>query len=85
MSTSNFNLRGVPPEVMTLLKQEAKRLRTSVNGLILQMIERGIGFTRERCTYHDLDHLASSWSSSEEKAFEKNTQYFEKIDKELWS
>ena len=85
MSASNFNLRGVPSEVMVLLKQEAKRLRTSVNALMLKMIERGLGFTCEKRTYHDLDHLAGSWSSADGKIFRENTQDFEKIDKELWS
>jgi len=85
MSASNFNLRGIPSELMVLLKREAKRLRTSVNVLILQMIERGLGFAREKTRYHDLDHLAGSWSATEEKSFEENTQYFEQIDKELWS
>ena len=85
MAASNFNLRGIPSEVMVLLKREAKRLQTSVNILILKMIERGLGFTCEKPVYHDLDHLAGSWSSAEEKTFEENTQYFEQIDKELWS
>ena len=85
MSASSFNLRGIPEEVMTLLKREAKRLRTSVNVLILKMIERGLGFSCKKSAYHDLDHLAGSWSSAEEKIFEENTKQFEKIDKDLWS
>jgi hypothetical protein len=84
MSASNFNLRGIPSEVMALLKREAKRLRTSVNGLMLQMIEQGLGFTRIKPTYHDLDSLAGSWSAAEEKVFRQNIQSFEQIDKELW-
>jgi hypothetical protein len=85
MSASSFNLRGIPEEIMTLLKREAKRLRTSVNVLILKMIERGLGFSCEKSSYHDLDHLAGSWSIAEEKTFEENTKHFEKIDKEFWS
>ena len=84
MSASNFNLRGIPAEVMALLKREAKRLRTSVNTLVLKMIEQGLGFTREKLAHHDLDHLANSWSAAEEKAFKENTHSFEQIDKELW-
>ncbi len=84
MSASNFNLRGIPAEVMNLLKREAKRLHTSVNALVLKMIERGLGFTCEKIAHHDLDHLANSWSHAEEKAFRENTQPFEQIDKELW-
>ena len=45
MSASNFNLRGIPSEVMVLLKKEAARLHTSVNALVLKMIERGLGFS----------------------------------------
>ncbi|MES2273996.1 MAG: hypothetical protein V4487_07370 [Chlamydiota bacterium] len=85
MSASNFNLRGVPSEVMILLKREAKRAHISVNILILKMIERGLGFTPEKLAFHDLDHLAGSWSSADAKTFNENTQYFEQIDKRLWS
>jgi hypothetical protein len=84
MSASNFNLRGIPSEVMALLKREAKRLRTSVNGLVLKMIEQGLGFTCEKPIHHDLDCLAGSWSSTDEKMFKENVQSFEQIDKELW-
>jgi hypothetical protein len=84
MSASSFNLRGIPPEVMASLKREAKKLHTSVNTLVLKMIERGLGFTHERSIYNDLDHLAGSWSATEEKCFKENTQPFEQVDKELW-
>jgi hypothetical protein len=84
MTASNFNLRGIPSDVMDLLKKEAKRLHISVNTLVIKMIERGLGLTHKRITHHDLDHLAGSWSAQEEKEFKENTQSFEQIDKELW-
>jgi hypothetical protein len=77
MSSTNFNLRDIPAEIMTLLKKEAKGLRISVNSLVLQMIERGLGFKREKLIYHDLDHLAGSWTAEDEKEFKKNIQPFE--------
>jgi hypothetical protein len=85
MSAFNFNLRGIPSEMMALLKHEAKKLHISVNVLILKMIERELGCTSAKPIYHDLDYLSGSWSSAEQKAFEKNTEYFEEIDKGLWS
>jgi Trm5-related predicted tRNA methylase len=84
MAASNFNLRGIPSDIMNTLKKEAKRLHMSVNALALKMIEQGLGLSHERFVYHDLDHLAGSWSSEEEKAFKKDTKSFEKIDKEMW-
>lgn len=85
MSASNFNLRNIPSEVMDLLKREAKRLRTSVNTLMLKMIEQGLGLKYEKPIHHDLDHLAGSWSTKDEKEFKENILSFEKIDKELWN
>jgi hypothetical protein len=84
MASLNFNLRGIPSEVMDTLKKEAKRLRMSVNALALKMIERSLGISREKFINHDLDHLAGSWSSEEEKTFNKNTKFFETIDEEMW-
>lgn len=84
MTTSNFNLRGIPSEIMNILKKEAKRLHMSVNSLTLKLIEQSLGISHEKFIYHDLDHLAGSWSSEEEKIFNKETKFFEKIDKEMW-
>lgn len=86
MSASNFNLRGIPDHMIALLKKEAKRLNTSVNALILKIIERGLGITHERTRpiYHDLDHLAGTWSSEDAINFQENTKFFEQIDEDLW-
>lgn len=84
MSASNFNLRGIPSEVMVLLKKEAKRLHISVNALVLKMIENSLGLTYEKPIHRDLDHLAGSWSAKEAEEFQENTSSFEQIDKELW-
>jgi len=53
MSASSFNLRGILSEVMGLLKNESKRLHTSVNSLILKMIESGLGFSKAKTTFHE--------------------------------
>ncbi len=79
MASSNFNLSGIPHEVMILLKKEAARKHTSVNTLILKMIEQGL--TDGKSVYHDLDHLAGTWSKVEGKAFKKNISHFEQIEK----
>lgn len=86
MAGTNFNIRGIFPEVMELLKQQAKKQHISVNILILKLIEQGIGYSHaiQRPSYHELDSLAGTWSNSDAKEFEKNTQLFERIDEELW-
>jgi len=87
MSTSNFNLRNVAPEVMSLLKKEATKQKISVNSLILLIIEQGLGIPRQRkkTVFHDLDHLAGTWSNKDKKVFDDRIKPFESIDQELWS
>lgn len=86
MSTSNFNLRNIPLDVMSLLKKEAENQKISVNSLLLLIIEQGLGITHQntKCIYHDLDYLAGTWSDNDKKNFDANIKNFEKIDKELW-
>lgn len=86
MQPHNFNLRGISPKMMLYLKQQAQKKHTSVNSLILRYIEQGVGIqkTSKRKLYHDLDHLAGTWTNQDVKLFEENTKAFEQIDEELW-
>ncbi len=86
MTASSFNLRGVSPDVMAILKREAKKLNISVNLLILKLIEQGIGYSgkTKKIQHHDLDFLIGTWSPEETKEFDDKLKIFEKIDDELW-
>jgi len=86
MTASNFNLRGLSPQVMSLLKRQAKELKISVNMLILKLIEQGMGLggKPKRVVHHDLDFLVGTWSEKDAKAFDEKVKIFEKIDEDLW-
>jgi hypothetical protein len=86
MSITNFNLRGVPSSVMMALKRQAEKQDISVNLLILQLIEKSVGYAAKskKTTYHDLDKLAGTWSKKDANEFTASTKDFEKIDKDLW-
>ncbi len=87
MTNTNFNLRGLPLIIMNRLKTTAKNQDTSVNLLIIKLIEQGIGYTHEvkQHTHHDLDKLAGTWSEEDAAEFQKNMTPFEQIDKDLWT
>ncbi len=82
----NFNLRNVKPEVMAFLKKKAADKKISINSLILQMIEKELGFTQpiKKKLFHDLDYLAGTWSAKDKEIFNINIHSFEKIDEEFW-
>lgn len=87
MPTTNFNVRGVSLEAMNHLKQEAKKQQTSVNVLMVGLIEQGAGCARQikQHRYYDLDSLAGTWSPKDADEFRKNTAHFEKVDQGLWA
>ncbi len=84
---NNFHLRGLPGHLMLLLKQEAKEGHTSVNGVIIRLIERGLGATQPlmvRRIHDDIDALAGTWSDEDVHAFEENINPLNEIDVGLW-
>jgi hypothetical protein len=84
--TTNFNLRGIDPKVMIILKKQAEKQHVSINLIILKCIEQSIGYSRpvNKPIYNDLDHLAGTWKKEDAKSFKDNTEFFEQIDKDLW-
>jgi len=83
----SITIRGIEPEVAERLKQLASRQGTSMNRIILEMIHKELGWTKEKRysrRYSDLDGLFGGWSEEEfqeiSSAIEENRQ----IDRELW-
>lgn len=87
MNLSNFNLRNIPQDVLLNLKKEARDQKTSVNSLILQILEQKYhpNHTLKKGSFHDLDYLAGTWNEQDEQEFKKKIKSLENIDEELWS
>ena len=81
-----ITIRGIEPGLGRVIKSRAKQNNLSVNQWILQALKKMTGMGKEPLfkKYHDLDDLAGGWSKEEAKAFQKNTQLFEKIDEDVW-
>lgn len=83
---ATMTVRGIDDEVAKLLKDQANSEGISVNALMLKMVKESLGIEkkRRRKIYHDLDHLAGTWSEKDLKEFQKNVEDLEKVDKEIW-
>ncbi|MEK6525494.1 MAG: hypothetical protein AABZ22_01335 [Nitrospirota bacterium] len=82
-----ITLRNLPPEVAKTVQQRAKQKKTSVNKAVIELLEESVGDKvkkKEKVRYHDLDHLAGTWSKEEAEAFEKLIAEQRTIDPELW-
>jgi len=81
-----ITIRGIDPGLDRVIKSRAKQNSLSVNQWILQVLKKGTGMGKEPVfkKHHELDALAGGWSKEEAKAFQKNTQIFERIDEDVW-
>jgi hypothetical protein len=82
-----ITIRGIDAELDLLIKFQARQTNLSVNQWILRTLKKVTGTEKAPMfkEHHDLDALAGGWSEEEAKAFQKNIEIFERIDKEAWT
>ncbi len=82
-----LSIRGVDGQLSTLLKEQAKASKKSVNQFVLETLRRHVGlgkvkrFTKE---YNDLDSLFGKWSKREFDQIQGKIDGEKQIDEELW-
>lgn len=82
-----ITLRNLPPDVARTVQQRAKQKKTSVNKAVIELLEEAVGGKGKKKSpvrYHDLDHLAGTWTKEEAAAFETLIAEQRTIDPELW-
>lgn len=80
-------VRNLDERIARRLREEARRHDKSVNGLVLQLISENVGSAtarRRRRVYHDLDHLAGTWTRAQAAAIGRRIRGQRKIDPDLW-
>ena len=83
-----ITLRNLPPDVARTVQQRAKQKKTSVvNKAVIELLEESSGGKAKKkapIRYHDLDHLAGTWTNEEAAAFDKLIAEQRTIDPDLW-
>lgn len=83
---TTVTLRGIDERMSDALKARARKSGTSVNAILLKLVQESLGLEKKpRSTVHDdLDALAGTWSAKDAAAFGRATASFEKVDADLW-
>lgn len=83
---TTISIRGLDDQALAGLKARAAREKASVNSVVLNLIDEGLG--RKPASAHqrhaDLDALAGTWSEEDLNAFSEATAGFESVDPALW-
>ncbi|MEY3973819.1 MAG: hypothetical protein RIS59_180 [Pseudomonadota bacterium] len=85
--TANLSVRGISPATMGALRQRALRDGSSINSVVVRLLDQGLGrppAAGRLQTFDDLDALAGSWTAEEAEAFAADTRGFTTIDPAQW-
>ena len=82
---TTMSIRGIDDEVLGRLKQQAAHERTSLNSLVLRLLQGdGAQKIQKAQKFDDLDSLAGTWSDDDAQAFMQATADFDELDPALW-
>lgn len=84
---ANLSIRSLDDKALAELKRRAAKEEASVNTLVVQLIEQGLGHRRAKPAlrrHDDLDALAGRWRKSDAAAFGRATAPFNEVDAALW-
>ena len=79
-----ITLRNIPPEVAQAIRRKAKAERTSLNKVVISLLEDRLGVRKGLEKKRDLSRWAGSWTKEEADAFDRVLAEQRKIDWEMW-
>ena len=83
----SITIHGLDDPLDTLIRQRAKKNKTSLNKTIKQLLAEALGLkqTNQDDNKKDFHDLSGVWTREEAKAFLQDTDDFETIDEKDWS
>lgn len=84
---AHLSIRSLDDQALSALKRRAEEQNTSVNAVVLKLIDQGLGRAPTRSIirrHDDLDALAGNWSAQDSAAFDQATAPFGEVDAALW-
>jgi hypothetical protein len=77
-----YTIRNIPEALDCALRDRAKAEKRSLNDIVIQVLARGMGFSKLQRRYRDLRDLAGSWK--EDPDFDQAIADQHAIEEELW-
>lgn len=82
---SQITLRKIPEPLDKQLRNLADKRETSLNKVIIALLSDCLGISTDSGKKRDLSDLCGTWSRDEYNNFKKNTEIFERIDRDIWN
>lgn len=85
---TQLTVRGIDESLHKEIKSQARQRGLSVNRYVVELLREATGqieSTHQPIIYHDLDHLAGTWSQEEAETFAQSLDEQRQVDEALWS
>jgi plasmid stability protein len=87
---NQLTIRGIDSKLHHDLKVEAERRGLSINRYVLSILHGTLGGDNgsqrsKSVQYHDLDHLAGTWTQGDAAEFERQLTAQRPIEEDLWA
>ena len=81
-----ITLRNIPAEVARAIERRATEQRTSLNRVVIRLLEESLGIAKQKPKkrYHDLDWFFGSMTEEQAREMEESLRDQRKIDPEMW-
>ncbi len=82
-----ITLRNLPPQLGKRLEEQAAATGSSLNKTVIRLLLKVTGLAGrepDEKRFHDLDHLAGTWTREEAAEFDQALAHQRRIDPELW-
>ncbi|MEI6809000.1 MAG: hypothetical protein WCN95_09775 [bacterium] len=79
-----MTLRQLPIEVENGIRGRARSTGSSLNRVVIDLLEESLKIRPTDKKRRDLSRLAGQWSQAECAEFDRNTLIFGQIDEEIW-
>jgi len=81
---SQITLRKIPDKVERMLRLLSEKQKKSLNKTIISLLEKALGIDENSKKKRELSSFFNTWDKEDIDEFKKNTEVFNKIDKEIW-
>ncbi len=81
----NLSIRKIPPELEKAIQQEAKRRKTTKTEVVLRALKEAFHLEKAPArVQRDIRKFFGKMTAQEYQEFQKSTQDFSGLDRELW-
>ncbi|MCY3020790.1 MAG: hypothetical protein NTW87_17370 [Planctomycetota bacterium] len=77
-------VHGVDRRLVTALKRNAARSGQQLDTYVRSALAAAVTKRRRSAAFHDLDHLAGTWTRRQHDEFASAIARLDKVDKEMW-